>query len=138
MGIRPSSLANFSQSAERQQKLLIAFEFLNRSEQRLVNLQTLKISFTEKQTSIRLQIARINDDLLPESIERYVGARGTTNAEQLRELRRQTLNKEKNDLTNLLYDIQNNLNETNQAIRQTEEFLYNLRQRLFRAIKVLD
>lgn len=53
---------------ERQQKLLIAFEFLNRAEQRLVSLQNLKLNFTEKQTAIRLQLARITDDLLPASI----------------------------------------------------------------------
>jgi peptidoglycan hydrolase CwlO-like protein len=116
---------------ERQQKLLIAFEFLNRAEQRLVSLQNLKLNFTEKQTAIRLQLARITDDLLPGSIDRYVSLRGTTNAEELREIRRQALLKEKYDLTRTVAEIQNDLNEINEEIRQTDMFLKNIRRRLF-------
>ena len=120
---------------EKQQKLLVAFEFLNRAEQRLLSLQNLKLSLTEKQTSFRLQLARITDDLLPESIDRYVSTRGTTNAEQLREIRRQALQREKNDLTTLLFEIQNDLNEINVEIRETDLFLKNLRRRIFPEIE---
>ncbi len=116
---------------ERQQKLLIAFEFLNRAEQRLVSLQNLKLNFTEKQTAIRLQLARITDDLLPSSIDRYVSLRGTTNAEELRDIRRQALLNEKYDLTRTVTEIQNDLNEINEEIRQTDIFLKNIRRRLF-------
>jgi Skp family chaperone for outer membrane proteins len=120
---------------DKQQKLLIAFEFLNRAEQRLVSLQNLKLNLSEKQTSTRLQLARINDDLLPESIDRYVSLRGTTNAEQLREIRRQALQREKNDLTNLIYEIQRDLNEINAEINETDLFLKNLRRRIFPEIE---
>ena len=120
---------------ERQQKLLIAFEFLNRAEQRLLSLQNLKLILSEKQTTIRLQVARITDDLLPQSIDRYVSTRGTTNAEQLREIRRQALQREKDDLTNLINEIQNDLNEINVEIRETDMFLKNLRRRLFPEIE---
>jgi len=120
---------------ERQQKLLMAFEFLNRAEQRLLSLQNLKLSLSEKQTSFRLQLARINDDLLPQSIDRYVSMRGTTDAEQLREIRRQALQREKNDLTNVLYEIQNDLNSINIEINETDSFLKNLRRRLFPEIE---
>ncbi|MGC2237372.1 MAG: hypothetical protein WA584_14510 [Pyrinomonadaceae bacterium] len=116
---------------ERQQKLLIAFEFLNRAEQRLVSLQNLKLNFTEKQTAIRLQLARITDDLLPSSIDRYVSLRGTTNAEELRDIRRQALLKEKYDLTRSVTEIENDLREINEEIRQTDIFLKNIRRRLF-------
>ncbi|MCD9188021.1 MAG: hypothetical protein LUM44_16490 [Pyrinomonadaceae bacterium] len=113
----------------------MAFEILNRAEQRIVNLQKLKLEFTEKQTNFRLQLARINDDSLPESIDRYVSTRGTTNAEQLREIRRQALYREKNELTNALRDIENDLEKTNDEIRQTEQFVRNIRQRLFPQIE---
>lgn len=121
--------------SEKQQQLLLAFEILNRAEQRIVNLQKLKLEFTEKQTNFRLQLARINDDSLPESIDRYVSTRGTTNAEQLREIRRQALYREKNELTNALRDIENDLEKTNDEIRQTEQFVRNIRQRLFPQIE---
>ncbi|HEY0428148.1 MAG TPA: hypothetical protein VGC76_10235, partial [Pyrinomonadaceae bacterium] len=112
-------------------KLLIAFEFLNRSEQRMASLQTLKLTLSERQTTIRLQLAKITDDLLPESIDRYVSMRGTTNAEQLRDIRRQSLTREKNELTTLVYEIQRDLNDINEEIAQTDMFLKNLRKKLF-------
>jgi RNA processing factor Prp31 len=114
---------------------LIAFEFLNRAEQRLLSLQNLKLSLAERQTAFRLQLARITDDLLPESIDRYVSTRGTTNAEQLREIRRQALQREKNDLSILLNEINNNLNEINNEILETEMFLKTLRRRIFPEIE---
>jgi hypothetical protein len=120
---------------ERQQKMLYAFEILNRAEQRISNLQKLKLDLTERQTVIRLQNARITDDLLPESVDRYVSTRGTTNAEQIREIRRQALSRERYELTSALGDIQNSLQETNTEIRQTESFLRNVRRRVFPEIE---
>jgi hypothetical protein len=116
---------------EKQQKLLFAFEILNRSEQRLSTLQTLKVSLSERQSSARLLLARINDDLLPESIERYVGARGTTNAEQLRQMRQYTLDKEKFEVTKLISDIDRSLEDINRELRSLELLIRNTRDRLF-------
>lgn len=138
------SLANFFSNfssnqglklTERQQKTLYAFEILNRAEFRLANLQKLKLDLTEKQTTIRLQNARIADDLLPESVDRYVATRGTTNAEQLRDIRRQALSREKYELTNALNDIQRSLQEINTEIRQAENFSRTVRQRVFPEIE---
>lgn len=117
--------------SEKQSRILFAFEILNRAEQRIANLQTLKLTFAEKQTALRLLLARITDDSLPQSIDRYVSLRGTTNAEQLREIRRQALQKEKYELTKLLDELQNNINDINEEIRQTELFLKSIRQRIF-------
>lgn len=121
--------------SERQQKLLLAFEILNRSEQRLANLQRLKLDLTEKQSILRLQLARITDDLLPESLNRYVATRGTTDAEQLREIRRQALARERIELSATLNDIFRSLQEMNAEINKTEMFLQNIRQRIFPEIE---
>lgn len=121
--------------SEKQQKLLLAFEILNRSEQRLANLQRLKLDLTEKQTALRLQLARITDDMLPESLDRYVSTRGTTNAEQLREIRRQALMRERTELSSTLNDIFRSLQEMNIEINKTEMFLQNIRQRIFPEIE---
>ena len=121
--------------SERQQRLLAAFEYLNRAEQRLATLQILKINLTEKQSSVKVKIAEIDDGLRPESVDRSVALRGTTNAEELRSNRRQLLTREKSELTALLGEIQNTINETNFEIRQTENFLKNIRQRIFPEIE---
>lgn len=120
---------------DKQQKLLMAFEFLNRAEQRLVSLQNLRLILSERQSAFRLQLARITDDLLPESIDRYVSTRGTTNAEQLRQIRRQALERERGDLSNLLGQIQSDLSEINREIIETELFLKNIRRRIFPEIE---
>lgn len=121
--------------SERQQKLLLAFEVLNRAEQRLGNLQKMRLDSTEKLSSMRLQLARINDDLRPESIDRYVSTRGTLDADQLRDMRRQTLTRERTELTNILNQIQSDLDTTNNDIRTTEQFLRNIRNRILPEIE---
>ncbi|MEP6848386.1 MAG: hypothetical protein ABI999_05990 [Acidobacteriota bacterium] len=119
------------QMTERQQKLLMAFEVLNRAEQRLGNLQKIRMDATEKQSSLRLQLARVNDDLIPESIDKYVAARGSLDAEQLRDIRRQALIKQRSEITNILNQVEQDLFSTNEEIRSTEQFLRSIRGRIF-------
>ncbi len=118
--------------SDKQQKLLFAFEILNRAEQRLATLQTLKVSLAERQSATRLTLARINDDLIPESIEKYVAVRGgSTNAEQLRQSRRQALEKEKYEITKLLEEIDTGIDQITAEMAQLQMFLRNVRQRIF-------
>lgn len=119
--------------SERQQTILIAFEFLNRAEQRLATLQKLKVDFSEKQSSIRLKIAEIEDGLRTESIDRTL--QGTTNAEEIRANRRRVLSRERIDLAILLSEIERTIRETDLEIRDTEMFLKRIRNRIFPAIE---
>ncbi|HEY0656828.1 MAG TPA: hypothetical protein VGD05_00050 [Pyrinomonadaceae bacterium] len=119
------------QLSEKQQKLLLAFEILNRSEQRLAILHKLRIDLAEKQTSVKTLLAKIEDDLREEKISRSVAFEGTTNAELSRENRRRFLSSELNSLTSLLGEIQNTLTETNSEIRQLESFVRSIRQKVF-------
>ena len=116
---------------DRQQKLLFAFEALNRAEQRLGNLQKMRTESNDAQASLRIKLARISDDLLPDSIERYVATRGSLNAQQLRDARRQALQKEQSEANNTMYQLQQDLNSINNEIRSTEQFIVNLRNRIF-------
>jgi hypothetical protein len=58
------------QLTERQQKILLALEVLNRGEQRMANLQKMRTEHAEKLASLKLSLARNADDLLPETVER--------------------------------------------------------------------
>ena len=116
---------------DRQQRLLLAFEALNRAEQRLGNLQKMRTESNDAQSALRTRLARISDDLLPESIDRYVATRGTLNAQQLRDARRQALQREQTEANNSLYQLQQDLNSINNEIRSTEQFIVNLRNRIF-------
>jgi chromosome segregation ATPase len=114
---------------------LAAFEYLNRAEERLSTLQKLKIDLTEKQTSIRLKLAEVEDNLRKESIDRSVALRGTTDAEALREIGRQALNREKIELNSLLNEIEESITQTDREVRETISFLYRIRHRIFPAIE---
>jgi len=120
---------------DKQQKLLAAFEFLNRAEQRLATLQKLKIDLSEKQTSNNTRIATVENNLRQENIDRNIAVTGSTNAEEIRSSRRQLLYKQKNELNELLNEIRNTMSDTDVEIRQTVIFLKNIRQRLFPEIE---
>ncbi len=120
---------------DKQQKLLAAFEFLNRAEQRLATLQKLKIDFSEKQTSTNVRIATVENNLRQENIDRSIAITGSTNAEEIRVNRRQILYKQKTELNELLNEIRNAMSDTDAEIRQTVMFLKNIRQRLLPEIE---
>lgn len=115
--------------SESQQKILFAFELVNRAETRLSTLKLLKIKLVEKDSETRSKITKIDEDMRPENIDRTLG--GTFDAEQVRTQRRQTLNREKTELTRLADEIKNSIDETNEEIHQTELFLRNIRQMIF-------
>jgi len=116
---------------EKQRNLLLALEVLNRFEVSLANMQKLRFDLTERQTNATTRIAQFNDDLLPESIERWVSMRGTTDAESIRTIRRQTLTRQLREWQTLLTQITRELDNTLEDIRRTEFQVKNLRNRIF-------
>jgi predicted nucleic acid-binding Zn-ribbon protein len=120
---------------DKQQKLLAAFEFLNRAEQRLANLQTLKITLSERQTAARMRLAQNETESRPESIDRNIAVRGTTDAEEMRESRRRALARQRNEINSLISEIQDSINTVNEEIRQTENFLKVIRRLIFPEIE---
>lgn len=131
-------LNNFSQTfdsnqglrlTEKQQKLLFAFEMLNRAETRLSTLQLLKVQLADRQATTNRKISQIDDNLRSENIDRTLN--GTLNAEDVRSARRRTLQNEKNELTKLLYEIQSSINDTDSEIAETQLFLRRIRRQIF-------
>ena len=116
---------------ERQRSLLLALEVLNRMETSLANMQKLRFDLTERQTNAASRIAQLSDDLLPESIDRWVSLRGTTDAEGIRNIRRQTLTKQYREWQTLLVQVTRELDSTLDDIRRTEIQVKNLRARVF-------
>ena len=116
---------------DRAQKLLLALEVLNRFNVDLANLQKQKLDLQERQSRFRLQLATVTDDLLPQSIDRYIAMRGTTDAEGLREIRRIALERERRELTAVLNQIERDLNANEFEIRRTEAQVRNLRNQIF-------
>lgn len=115
--------------SDKQQKLLFAFEMLNRAETRLSTLQLLKVQLADREATTKRKIAQVDDNMRAEVIDRTLG--GTTNAELVRTSRRTAFQTKKNDLSKLLADIQDSLSDTNAEIQQTELFLRQIRRRIF-------
>lgn len=116
---------------ERQRSLILALEVLNRVEVSLANMQKLRLDLIERQSRFRIQLATVIDDLLPQTIDRYVALRGTTDAEGLREIRRQSLIREQRELSTVLSQIERELIQTNEEIRRTEQQVRSIRGRVF-------
>lgn len=123
------------QLTERQQKLLLGFEVLNRAEQRLEILQKFQIELTQKEGEVKTRMGQVEEASFPDSIDRSVAIIGTTRTEEMRQGRRQTLNSERQSLQNLLAQIRRNLSQTNEELRQAEMFVNNLRKKVLPQIE---
>jgi hypothetical protein len=116
---------------ERQQKLVLALEVLNRVEVSYNNMQKLKLDLTERQSRVRLQLAQIADDLLPQSIDRYVSMRGTLDTDPIREVRKQALVKEQRELSLLNQQLDRELLTLADDMKRTELQMRTIRQQVF-------
>ncbi|CAN5852903.1 hypothetical protein BH20ACI4_BH20ACI4_15800 [soil metagenome] len=118
---------------EKQQRLLFAFEMLNRAETRLSTLQILKIQLADREVTTKRKIAQIDDNMRSENIDRTLS--GTLDAEAVRAARRRTLQNERNDLSKLLNEIQSSIRDTDYEIVQTQLFLRRIRGQIFPGIE---
>lgn len=121
--------------SDKQQNFLLAFEILNRAEERVGILQKFQIELTEKQANVRTRLAQVEQDLTPESIERIVVLLGTTRTEEQRESRRRTLEAERSSLRQLTSQINQNLADANNELRQASSFVRRLRDKILPQIE---
>ena len=63
----------------------MAFEILNRAEQRLEILQKFQIDLTEKQADLKNRLTQIEQNMTPEGIDRSVAFLGTTKTDEIRD-----------------------------------------------------
>lgn len=121
--------------SEKQQNLLLAFEILNRAEQRLAVLQKFQIDLTEKQADLKSRLAQVEINITPEGIDRSVAFLGTTKTEEIRENRRSTLNSERNSLRQTLLQINQNMSENVEQVREAADFVRRLRLKILPQIE---
>ena len=115
---------------ERQQKLLLGFEVLNRAEQRLEILQKFQIELTQKEGELKTRLGQVEEAMQPDNIDRSIAFIGTTRGEEMRGSRRQTLETERKSLQSVIGQIQRNLSQTGDELRQAEIFVVNLRRKI--------
>lgn len=128
-------LPQATQFSEKQQNLLLAFEILNRAEQRLAILQKFQIELTEKQADLKNRLTQVEQAVTPEGIDRGVAFLGTTKTEEIRDSRRRTLEAERSSLRQVLVQISQNLSETAGEVSDAATFVKRLRNRVLPQIE---
>lgn len=113
---------------EKQQRLVLGMELLMRTEQRVATLQKFQIDLTDKLNDIKGRLTQIESDLRPRNIENSVALAGTTEAEELRDSKRQKLANERASLTSLLQQVQANLGDVNDNVREAQALANRLRR----------
>ncbi|MFZ1699604.1 MAG: hypothetical protein WBO10_16590 [Pyrinomonadaceae bacterium] len=120
---------------EKQQKMVLAMEMLVRAEQRVANLQLAQIEFVSKLNENRAKLTQVESDLRPRNIDRSVAFEGTTETEEVRDSRRQRLQGERSNLTQLVQQIQISLEDTAESLRDAQALVKRLRRQILPEIE---
>ncbi|MGB7201144.1 MAG: hypothetical protein WBD16_02630 [Pyrinomonadaceae bacterium] len=113
---------------EKQQKLILGMELLQRAESRLAVLQKSQIELVEKLNETRAKLAQNEIDARPRNIDRSLAMEGTTELQELRDNKREKLQTERSNLTMLSQQIQSNLADTTDALRDAQSLVNRLRR----------
>lgn len=115
---------------EKQKRLLLNLDILNRAEQRSESLRKQLFDLMEKETGIRSKLDMIEVNLRPEAIDREVAFAGTLRPEDLRAMKKKQLEVEKASLTNILGEIQKTKTVLEQNLQRSEQMVEKLRVKL--------
>ncbi|MGQ0543564.1 MAG: hypothetical protein ACT4O9_17240 [Blastocatellia bacterium] len=120
---------------EKQQRFIMGLEILVRSEQRVATLQKYQIDLVEKQVQVKTRLTQIDMDMRQQSIDRSVVFEGSTRTPEIKEARLEKLNAERNAMQTLLRQVENNLSETTEGLREAQALVYRLRRTLIPQIE---
>ena len=115
---------------ERQKRLLLNLDILNRAEQRSESLRKQLFELMEKETGIRAKLDMIEVNIRPEAIEREVAFAGTLRPEDLRAMKKKQLEVERTSLQNILNEIQKTKTVLEQNLQRSEQMVEKLRVKL--------
>jgi hypothetical protein len=119
-----------SGTADTQRRINASLELLTRAEERAGILRKQLIEVMEKDTSYRSRLAQIDEEMRPENIERGMSAVGTTRTAEIREVRRRSLEIEKQGLQGLLSLNGQNRTRLDEDLKAADAIVARLRQRL--------
>ncbi|HXF42262.1 MAG TPA: hypothetical protein VNK26_00850 [Pyrinomonadaceae bacterium] len=117
-------------AAEKRQMLAANVELMTKVEQRVDELRKQLFSLIEKENNIRLRLDQIEIQLRPESIEREVAIAGSLRPEELRQLKRKSLESEKQSQQNLLTEVLRARSAVELSLQKAELFAEKLRSKL--------
>ncbi len=119
-----------SAPADAQRRINASLELLTRAEERAGILRKQLIEVIEKDTSYRSRLAQIDEDMRPENIERVLSGVGSTRTPEIRDVRRRSLEIEKQGLQGLVNVNAQNRQRLDEDVRAADALVARLRQRL--------
>lgn len=120
-----------AESKERLKRISTNFDLLTRAEERAEVLRKQLIELTEKETQFKMRLTQLEEEMRPENIERTLSTYGTTRTVEIRETRRRVLESEKRGVENLLQITSQSRLRLEEDVRQADQLVAKLRQRLF-------
>jgi hypothetical protein len=128
--------ANQSGSANNKQNpIALNLALLTQAEQRAELLRRQLLELIERETSLRSRLVQIEEDMRPESIERTLNPYGTTRTAELRDTRRRVLENDRKGFENLLSLTTQSRQRLDEDVKQADQLVFRLRQRLFPLIE---
>jgi hypothetical protein len=122
-------------SSERVRRIATNLDLLTHTEERAEVLRKQLIELIEKETSFKSRMTQIDEDIRPENIERALSGIGTTRTPELRDTRRRVLENERKGLESLLNLTTQSRIRLEEDVRQADQLVSRLRQRLFPLIE---
>jgi hypothetical protein len=119
-----------SEYDQKQKRLALNLEILNRAEQRADSLHKQRYELIDKQGVIRTKLEQIDNDIRPEMIERTTAMTGSLRPEEIRDARKRNLEAERKNQEALLAEVQSNLDRLEQSITKADDLVDRLRTKL--------
>jgi hypothetical protein len=120
-----------AESKERLKRISTNFDILTRAEERAEILRKQLIELLEKETQFKMRLVQLEEEMRPENIERTLSTYGTTRTVEIRETRRRVLESEKRGVESLLQITSQSRLRLEDDVRQADQLVSKLRQRLF-------
>lgn len=118
-------------SGERLKKISTNFDLLMHAEERAEVLRKQLIDLVEKETSYKIRMSQIDEDMQPQNIAQSMAGIGTTRTSEIRDTRRRSLENEKRGTESLLMITSQSRMRLEEDVRQADQLVSKLRQRLF-------
>ena len=116
-------------------KVTTNLDLLTRAEERAEVLRKQLIELIEKETAYKTRMTQFEEDMRPENIERSMVGIGGTRTAEMRDTRRRGLETEKKGIDNLLNITVQSRIRLEEDVRQADQIVTKLRQRLFPLIE---
>ena len=129
MNTRVKSLESSKQTEydNKQKRLLMNLDILTRAETRAESLRKQLFDLIEKENTLRTRLETIDYDSRSDVIDRNVAFAGTLRPEELREMRKKSLEAEKRNLENLLTEIGTTRTNLETNLQKADQLVEKLR-----------